>query len=215
MMVHITLTFTLLYLNVKHCRLCFLLLDVPLISSYWFSCLDRNKWSSSTVASMWRCFKACFLRPVVSRLRTAQQLHTGLYWRKLVTAWGGESSKRVCGESWCIKCFFSRWEMSVALGVDLKISSILIGSLGYAWTRGRRRVVLPLLANLFAFSSPPKHSFGRLWITCTHPCLNCSNMLEVDQTERLSQGTADRASPRGLLGIRRENRERTKACRDC
>lgn len=47
----------------------------------------------------------------------------------------------------------------------------------------------------------PKHFFfGRLWITCTHPCLNCSNMLEVDQTERLSARTADRAAPVGCWG---------------
>lgn len=46
----------------------------------------------------------------------------------------------------------------------------------------------------------PKHSFGSLWITCTHPCLNCSNMLEVDQTERLLERTADRASPVGCWG---------------
>lgn len=55
--------------------------------------------------------------------------------------------------------------------------------------------------NPYVFSSPPKHSFGRLWITCTHPsCLNCSNMLEVDQTERLWQRAADRASPVGCWG---------------
>lgn len=46
----------------------------------------------------------------------------------------------------------------------------------------------------------PKHFFGRLWITCTHPCLNCSNMLEVDQTERLSARAADRAAPVGCWG---------------
>lgn len=60
----------------------------------------------------------------------------------------------------------------------------------------------------------PKHFFffffGSLWITCAHPCLNCSNMLGVDQTERLSERAARQSFPCGLLGIRHEKQKKNK-----
>lgn len=64
-------------------------------------------------------------------------------------------------------------------------------------------------------SSPPKTlSWQALNYLHSPLCLNCSNMLEVDQTERLlfffffffRSTRPTRASPRGLLGIRHENR---------
>lgn len=96
---------------------------------------------------------------------------------------------------------FSRCKVSATLGVHLKISAMLIGSFVVCMNTGMKRPGFSATScepGLLLIS--PKHSSGRLWITCTHPCLNCSNMLEVDQTEWLSERTADRASPVGCWG---------------
>lgn len=79
--------------------------------------------------------------------------------------------------------------MSAVLGVHLRISSTLMGSFGACSGTETRKQIFAALCEPVCLLISPQHSYGRLWITCPHPCLNCSNMLEVDQTERFAQPT--------------------------
>lgn len=215
-MVEITLMFTL-----PHCQtllhLCFLLLDVPLISLQWFSCLDWNKWYPwapvFALTSMWRCFFFCSV--VVTSSGWPQQLHTGLYWVKYVIAWGRRSSEWVCGQIGSFQMFFSRWKMSAVLWVHLKISSMLIGSFGVCMNTEIEKAGL-LRYSLWTWA--PSHLAKTLFwqaLNYLHSSLPKLFKYVRSWSNRKAFRAYGRASPCGLLGIRHENRERTKACQDC